>query len=87
MKHVYIVTRIVEKLTNGIREIPNLGVHTSFKKALQHYNSVIVDRGANSVWNIENFNDPITSERTTLLATFWSVDHQEEVRLEKWKVK
>ena len=87
MKHVYIVTRIVEKLTNGIREIPNLGVHSSFKKALKHYNSVLINRGASNTLNVKNFNDPITKDRNTILAVYWSVDSQEEIRLEKWKLK
>jgi hypothetical protein len=38
--NVYIVTRIMFKLREVITEIPNLGVHSSYKKAMRHYKSV-----------------------------------------------
>jgi len=44
MKYVYIVTRVVTNETGPGVAIPNLGIHTSLKKALVHYNSIVEDR-------------------------------------------
>ena len=41
--NIYIVTRYVTDATVGT-PIPNLGVHTSQKSALKHYDGVIEDR-------------------------------------------
>lgn len=87
MGYVYIVTRITYPKQEGITEIPNLGVHTSYKKAIRHYQSVREDRwklnGGGSVSGQCVANHKIYSDaRFALLMS----DHfpNEEIRLEKW---
>ena len=41
--NIYVVTRYVTDATLGT-PIPNLGVHTSKKSALKHYDGIIEDR-------------------------------------------
>jgi hypothetical protein len=74
-------------------EIPNLGVHTSYKKALSHYESVIADRMKRHGVSQSTFGYPTRdevrarTERVVLVRSAFVLDTLEEVRLERWKVK
>jgi hypothetical protein len=43
MRYIYIVTRTVRGEKSGT-SIPNLGVHTSKNRAIEHFDSVVEDR-------------------------------------------
>jgi hypothetical protein len=90
MTYVYVVTRIAHNEHAHIREIPNLGCHSSYKKAERHYKSVYADRVAryNGIpqpgQNIWHSSIPFSDPYVVLMS-----DHfpNEEIRLEKWRVK
>lgn len=89
MKYAYVVTRIVSELLPGITEIPNLGVHSSYVKAIKHYDSVLKDRAKQFNVKVNNHSLGdflIKKDRFAVLRSFTTADG-EEVRLEKWAVK
>lgn len=99
--YIYVVTRIIEgKLEDHTRNIPNLGVHTSFESAYRHYKAVVEDRCKhfNLRWNRsteERFtkdtrcivtNEAMITWRHPLTPMNQSDDVREIIRLEQWKV-
>lgn len=90
MKYAYIVTRIVEGQTIGT-PIPNLGVHTTFKKARRHFEAVVESRvkdGHQVVWG-KNYNTLLEDwDRYVVVNTAHILEGSvtEELRLEKWRV-
>jgi hypothetical protein len=82
VKYAYIITRTFTRFEPGITELPNLGVHSTFKKALEHYESVKADRAKFG---------PVSSyqhgerdrERYVVLREFYTLTG-ESVRLERW---
>lgn len=87
MSYVYIVTRIFDHSMPGITQIPNLGVHTSLKKAQKHFDSVYQDRTQYGPVTMTSYDDtPMNSDRSKKIQWAFTNDG-EEIRLEKWKVK
>jgi hypothetical protein len=92
MRYIYIVTRTVKGEKVGT-SMPNLGVHTNKKRALEHFNGVVEDRErigykiSWSRWNPETIypDDLPHFEMKTALMIDGEVE--ETLRLERWKVK
>lgn len=87
MKYAYIVTRIIKNNLEGVTNIPNLGVHTSYARALKHYRGVVSDRLRLPYTDDLRVNQkqPMGEERCIVLDDLY-VGDGETVRLEKWKV-
>jgi hypothetical protein len=88
VRYVYVVTRINKRQSKHVTEIPNLGVHASLKKALSHYNSVLEDRSErnkNVIIGPDINND--SDERMGCIRSAYVVDSDEQIRLERWKLK
>jgi len=87
MRHVYIVTTINFDNKGGMYSIPNLGVHTSEKKAVKHWRSVVEDREKRlKLLHVTTRTEAFyKDERYVTLreANF----PEEKVRLEKWIVR
>ncbi len=94
MKYVYAVISIVRNMPEGVTNLPLLGVHTSFKKAMRHYNSVVNDRQFDSQ---EKRTHVPPSPRhlgiaewdaspSALITSYYSWKNGEQIRLERWKV-
>lgn len=90
MKYVYVVTRITKNANPSVTEIPNLGVHTSLKRAKQHFEGVVTDRRLTSKVN-KTFFTPIigytNEDRMFVLAEGFVYSTGEQVRLERWRTK
>lgn len=87
MKYAYVVTRTVKGEPLNVVEIPNLGVHTSYEKARQHFDSVRLDRiksGLRNLYTHPGFTQPgpVSVLRTSLF--YHPNGMSEEIRLEKW---
>ena len=85
--NVYIVTRYVTDAQLGT-PIPNLGVHTSKKAALKHYNVVIegrIEQGAqvphNQALSLDRYNRDM---REALIVN--TDGSRERLKIEVWKV-
>jgi hypothetical protein len=90
MRYVYVVTRICEGDSLGT-PIPNLGVHTSFKKAKRHFDAIVDSRikhDAQVMWggNYDTITHPFDRYVVVNKAIIYEGDFKEELRLEKWKV-
>jgi hypothetical protein len=86
-RNIYVVTRYVTDATL-VTPIPNLGVHTSKKKALAHYKSVIEDRlrlGARLLH--EHKLDQNIQNKDMIEALIASKDGYERLKIEVWRVQ
>lgn len=88
MKYAYVVTRINDRQTPGIRDIPNLGVHSNLKAATRHYRAVCEDRGMTfeRYYRFDKFGVYAQWDRFQLLANTYFPEHAEEIRLERWRL-
>jgi hypothetical protein len=87
-KYIYVVTRIVEGKYAG-NPIPNLGVHSTLKKALSHFDSVVESRVAHGYEKVYHRYFGKNIEREERYKVVWEVlvknpCEVEELRLEKW---
>lgn len=75
----------MSKVRDGVIEIPNLGVHTSYKRAKSHYNSVIEDRKKSTKGHVAH--GPRIDDRVSVLQEDSFYLTGETVRLERWQIK
>lgn len=88
-KYVYIVTRIViQKREIYGTAIPNLGVHSSLEKAIDHFNDIKKDRleYKNRYCRWDNYlpKNKYDSRHLYRVARLESDIEIEELRIEKW---
>ena len=92
--YIYIVTRIVD--VDGKRfgtAVPNLGVHTSLKKAVNHFEGVKTERlkrGYVCHWDIYGEDPPACIDtrkdvRTAMLTVRGEYAETETLKIERWK--
>jgi len=91
MSYIYIVTRVINSVKPGFTEIPNLGVHTSYVKAKNHFDGVVSAREIEFKETIRKTGRYPASfyskERNIVLDSARVVANNEEVRLERWSTK
>lgn len=85
MKYAYVVTRIMFKFQDGVMHIPNLGVHSSYKKAKKHFNSVVKDRQKTE--NGYKVHRPTYDTPVSIMDEHSFPNIGEWVRLERWQVR
>lgn len=87
MRHVYVVTRIHMIKTQGVVEIPNLGMHSSRKKADSHFDNVVEDRKKREHVVREQCYEGDGRDNYTVVRSAYCAESQEQIRLEKWKLR
>lgn len=92
MKYVYVVTRVVNGDSLGT-PIPNLGVHSSYKKAKRHFDVIIKDRHDSDYRVLINHRTNLPPEeewrkRYVVANKAYACKDNvtEELRLEKWRL-
>ena len=96
MTYVYLVTSINYKNSTACKHIPTLGAHSSYKKAERHYKSVYAHRcsendglgvpgagGCNPSAHLAGEGVP-PGQGVLIMSDHFA---NEEIRLEKWRVK
>jgi len=87
MSYIYVVTRITKNADPGVFEIPNLGVHTSYKRAQKHYDSVVADRKTRTSGHSTLSREcPLVTSKMTLMREDCFYLLGETLRLERWSV-
>jgi hypothetical protein len=89
MRYVYVVTRYVENESEGMKSIPNLGVHSSRKAAVRHWKAVLKNRRdygevqVNTLGSLDCSRYVVIEEARVFGNDGWI----ENLRLEQWKVR
>ena len=87
-RNVYVVTRLVTGSTSGI-PVPNLGVHSAFKRAMAHFDLVKDDRlghGYTCAWDMKGAAETNKVRRAAYLHHIISPFEVEELRIEEWSI-
>jgi len=92
-KYIYIVTRdVTKKIETGGHSVPNLGVHTSLKSAIEHFKSIKEDRlkfGYKCHWDI--YGDISYNRQWDHFdyrkAYLESEERIEKLKIERWNLK
>ena len=85
MRYAYIVTRIMSKTTPGVTDIPNLGVHSKFERAIKHYESVVKDRVGDADNSVHHHGTIDPGNHFHVMRETYI--NGENIRLERWPLK
>ncbi len=84
MKYVYVVTRVLDRVTPGVINVPNLGVHSSLNAATKHYLAVCQDRTSKKFVVARRLDSKSSVGRSQVVLQTYFPNHQELVMLERW---